>query len=353
MKRNTNSEKPIVFLSHSSKDKNRLIALKGLLEDRFRGAAQFFLSSDGESLPLGKNWVSEISDALAKAKLMFLFLSENSVNSRWVHFEAGYAYANRIDVVPVCLPGLDLDDVGAPLHLLQGFNLHSASTLSNLVEKCNKVCGLDMDKVFSISDFNSVFGPSELQAEAYFGQWTVGVSELELVGEPALPASTDFNAVGELEKVYLRHGEHPTCTRYSETNRQLESVGVFFKQSERDEPGAYRVEATFSPELLHLHAAIFDEWYRSRGHTYDLRARIWFTPDVAGIYERHKLTTKLYRSDIEVAVAGQLKLKEFTFVVSRDSGRPLLHFGYCGNLTQLPLRDVLGILFQRGVLLYQ
>src|ERR1043166_4231169 len=44
-------EKPIVFLSHSSKNKRELIALKELLDRKAVGFIKFFLSSDGESIP--------------------------------------------------------------------------------------------------------------------------------------------------------------------------------------------------------------------------------------------------------------------------------------------------------------
>lgn len=127
-------QKPIVFLSHSSRDKEQLIALKQELDRRFGNSVTFFLSSDGESIPFGANWVSEITDALAEAKLMFLFLSRNSADSKWIHFEAGHSYGNKLRVVPVCLPGLGLDEVTPPLRLLQGFNLHSAAMMGNLVE---------------------------------------------------------------------------------------------------------------------------------------------------------------------------------------------------------------------------
>src|SRR3954471_19613388 len=131
-------ENPIVFLSHSSKDKEPLMLLKDLFDKRAAGSIDFFLSSDGESIPLGQNWVVRISDALEKAKIMFLFLSKSSSDSRWVHFEAGYAFANKIRVIPVCLPDIDLNRISAPLNLLQGFNLHSHEQLGNIARTCNK-----------------------------------------------------------------------------------------------------------------------------------------------------------------------------------------------------------------------
>lgn len=55
--------KPIVFLSHSSRDDKLLGRLKELLLSYTGGAIDFFLSSDGQSIPLGRNWVHEIQQA--------------------------------------------------------------------------------------------------------------------------------------------------------------------------------------------------------------------------------------------------------------------------------------------------
>ena len=130
-------EKPIVFLSHSTKNKAELAELKSVLDKRAAGSLEFFLSSDGQSIRFGRNWVVRISDALAHSKLMFVFLSSESADSKWIHFEAGCAYANNIQVVPVCLPGMDLNRVQPPLSLLQGFNFISAESMGNLARICN------------------------------------------------------------------------------------------------------------------------------------------------------------------------------------------------------------------------
>ncbi len=72
-------EKPIVFLSHSSKNKRELTALKQLLDRKAVGFIDFFLSSDGESIPLGTNWVQRLNEALKKTKLMFVFVSRDAL----------------------------------------------------------------------------------------------------------------------------------------------------------------------------------------------------------------------------------------------------------------------------------
>src|SRR5262245_39653334 len=117
--------KPIVFLSHSSRDHRLLGRLKELLVSYTGGAIDFFLSSDGQSIPLGRNWVHEVQQALDSSQLMFVFITPRSLQSSWLYFEAGYAYSKGIKVVPVAIYGVDLAAVPPPLSLLQGFNVSS------------------------------------------------------------------------------------------------------------------------------------------------------------------------------------------------------------------------------------
>lgn len=65
--------KPTIFFSHSSSDKDVLFKLKELFCDKTAGTIEVFLSSDGQSIPLGKNWVHRVQEALDNAKLMIVF----------------------------------------------------------------------------------------------------------------------------------------------------------------------------------------------------------------------------------------------------------------------------------------
>jgi hypothetical protein len=151
-------DKPIVFLSHSSKDSEALNRLKTALEAKTHGTIDFFLSSDGESIPFGRNWVATIQQALERATLTFVFLSPQSVNSGWVHFESGFVYGKGIKVIPVAMPGLDLKQVPAPLNLLQGFNVHSHESLNNIFAVLNNEFKSTHQDFFSKESFDSIFG---------------------------------------------------------------------------------------------------------------------------------------------------------------------------------------------------
>jgi len=132
-------EKPAIFLSHSSADSTALRLLKDFLSEKTGGSVELFLSSDGQSIPLGRNWVHTIQAALEGCQLMFVFLTPASLNSAWLFFESGFAYSKKTRVVPVALFGLDLKEVAPPLNLLQGFNATSAAGLNNLLAVINDV----------------------------------------------------------------------------------------------------------------------------------------------------------------------------------------------------------------------
>jgi len=350
--RKQKSEKPIVFLSHSSKDKEQLALLKQELDGRFGNSVTFFLSSDGESIPFGANWVSEISDALANARLMFLFLSRNSVDSKWVHFEAGHSYGNNIHVVPVCLPGLDLNEITAPLGHLQGFNLHSEAAMGNLIEIINNEFELRMDKAFTLESFRRIFAPTILEAETFFGRWGEFVSFLRFQGSiEGPPASTKFEAISELETAFKETGVSVGRTDFAPHSQQLEAPGALLRYRTDyagQENSRHTIEGTFAPELLHLYVPGLDLWNRRRA-AYKVEIVIWFD-SVQVIRESPAMTAKLYQSEIHVATSGQLDFRGLKFRLPWDQSSPTLGFAYESELGALPLRELLGILFQRRVL---
>ena len=118
-------EKPIIFFSHSSRDKKYLIALKNKILHLTSNTIEIFQSSDGESIPFGNNWVHKIEYNLNTARLMFVFVSPNSLKSNWLYFESGYSYSKGIKVIPIGINGIDIGKLAPPINLLQGFNITS------------------------------------------------------------------------------------------------------------------------------------------------------------------------------------------------------------------------------------
>ena len=148
---------PIVFLSHSARDADVARRLKEVLATHTKGEIEWWLSSDGQSIRGGKNWRSEVEQALRGCKLVFILFTATASQSAWVQYEAGFADALNKDIVPIALPGFDIDRLPGPLQHKQGFNLRGASGLNNMLSLTNQV--LSRHDLLSLADdaYNEVF----------------------------------------------------------------------------------------------------------------------------------------------------------------------------------------------------
>lgn len=149
-------EKPTIFFSHSSKDRDAILPIKEKLMKITSGVIQIFMSSDGQSIPFGKNWVNKIEEGLNSAKIMFVFVTPTSIESGWIYFEAGFAYSKGIDVIPVGV-GVDIGSIKPPLSMLQGFNITSGESLNNFVTVVNKNLDYSFEPKFDEEDFIYLF----------------------------------------------------------------------------------------------------------------------------------------------------------------------------------------------------
>lgn len=156
--------KPTLFFSHSSKDKDTILLIKSKLDSATGGVMDIFMSSDGQSIPFGTNWIHRIEEGLQAAKIMFVFVTENSISSGWIYFEAGYAYSKGIQVIPVGI-GVDIGSLKAPLNLLQGYNISSEDSLNNFITIVNRTFDYHFSNVFEYTDYIEVI--KNLSTEAF------------------------------------------------------------------------------------------------------------------------------------------------------------------------------------------
>lgn len=147
--------KATLFFSHSSKDKDVILTIKNKLDKATGGVMDIFMSSDGQSIPFGTNWIHKVEEGLQAAKIMFVFVTKNSISSGWIYFEAGYAYSKGIQVIPVGI-GVDIGSLKAPLNLLQGFNVSSEDSLNNFITIINRTFEYRFDSIFEHSDYLEV-----------------------------------------------------------------------------------------------------------------------------------------------------------------------------------------------------
>lgn len=156
--------KPTLFFSHSSKDKDMVLAIKNKVMKYTSGTLEIFQSSDGESIPFGTNWIHKVEEGLKEAKVMFVFITEQSISSGWIYFEAGYAYSKGVHVIPVGI-GVSVGSLKAPLNLLQGFNITSADSLNNFLTIINREFNYSFPAQFSDDDYNEVIALSSSATE--------------------------------------------------------------------------------------------------------------------------------------------------------------------------------------------
>lgn len=147
--------KPVVFFSHTSKDKDMVLYIQKRIKEITGNAIDFFMSSDGQSIPFGANWVHKVEEGLEAAAIMFVFVTTSSVKSGWIFFEAGYAYSKNIRVIPVGI-NIDMGSLRAPLNLLQGFNISSVDSLNNFISIINKQFTCSFMESFNDDDYQQL-----------------------------------------------------------------------------------------------------------------------------------------------------------------------------------------------------
>lgn len=129
-----------------------ILTIKNKLMSATGGVLDIFMSSDGQSIPFGTNWIHKIEEGLNDARIMFVFVTENSLPSGWIYFEAGFAYNKGIKVIPVGI-GVDIGALKAPLNLLQGFNITSGDSLNNFISVVNREFSYSFAEKFTAEDY--------------------------------------------------------------------------------------------------------------------------------------------------------------------------------------------------------
>lgn len=121
--------KPIVFISHITEEKELAINLKELIEERFLGMIEVFVSSDENSISVGSKWLDNISDSLKVCVIELILCSPASVKRPWINFEAGAGWVRGIPVIPLCHSGMTPSNLPVPLNMLQAIQLNEVSGL--------------------------------------------------------------------------------------------------------------------------------------------------------------------------------------------------------------------------------
>jgi hypothetical protein len=113
-------QKPLVFISHITEEKQIAQALKQVVESTFLNMIDVFVSSDPTSVRMGRKWLEDITQGLKTCAVEIILASPESVKRPWINFEAGCGWIRDIPVIPLCHSSMVPSKLPSPLSALQG-----------------------------------------------------------------------------------------------------------------------------------------------------------------------------------------------------------------------------------------
>lgn len=279
-----------VFFCHSAKDRLHLSRLKERLTALAPQDMTIFLASDGQSIPGGENWVYSIESALDSTELMFTFISQNSIDSKWIYFESGYVHARKIKVIPVGFPNIDIGATPFPLGFLQGFNLHSFEQLNNIIIEINRLVGTAIPPGFTQSDYEYIFSGGNTN---YFGNLTKNIEVIKLITHNISPSREVFN------QILLMLSEYNVVYRTTESQITIPGLEIITRPA----AGGFQFELNIDPEGLIELIPIINRIINATSSTGwpGVHIQLFFNTEVKMMTNNHKILLKLQGLDINLS----------------------------------------------------
>lgn len=127
-----------IMISHSSKDQSRADILSNLLKKCSLNQVSPWFSSDPSQggIGAGQRWFDKIRSEIIKSKAIIVLLTENSIESSWVQFEAGFgAGVAELELIPLVMGLKDLTRVPNPISHWQVFDATNLESTTVFVRK--------------------------------------------------------------------------------------------------------------------------------------------------------------------------------------------------------------------------
>jgi hypothetical protein len=132
----------LIFISHITEETEVATALKKLIEDHFPQPLNIFVSSDGESIKMGRDWLNTVLKALRTCPVQIIICSSKSVTREWVNLEVGAALSRDIPIIPACHSGMTPSKLPIPLLLRQTARLTDIDGMKKIVGDLAEVLGV-------------------------------------------------------------------------------------------------------------------------------------------------------------------------------------------------------------------
>lgn len=144
------SEKPLVFISHDSRDAEFAEAFSKLLKSVSAGMLKSFRSSDkkgSEGIEFGDDWYKRLMVKLDSASDVVCLLTERSLDRPWILYEAGVAKGKLETPVHGVALGVPLSRVSSgPFYQFQNSDDSEDSLTKLVLQLCRRIAGLEPDE---------------------------------------------------------------------------------------------------------------------------------------------------------------------------------------------------------------
>ena len=186
-------QKPIVFISHITMEKEIAISLQELIENAYGGLVDVFVASDRKSIELGSLWLDRITNALRKSCVELIITSPESVKRPWVNFEAGAGYIREIPVIPICHSGMTFGKLPAPWNALQSVEATDVEGLQIVLNTLSEKLGSKKPPTVEFSPFIQAVKDYEATSKSY----------QEVVEGKSLPAISSLGGFADVIMAYV------------------------------------------------------------------------------------------------------------------------------------------------------
>lgn len=125
-------EKPLIFISHSSKDKDYALVLEEHIHRALENV-DTFVSSNPAAIDSGEDWVGKVLSQLDNSHLLVIVMTHNALESNWVIFELGFSW-KKLDsemIHFILYPGVEPP---SPLSMYQGKSMTEVDQLQSFFQ---------------------------------------------------------------------------------------------------------------------------------------------------------------------------------------------------------------------------
>lgn len=306
-------EKPTIFFSHSSRDKQSLGLLKELFVKKTSNSIDVFLSSDGQSIKVGTNWVHRIEEGLKRSSMMVIFITPASIKSDWIYFEAGYSYARDKQVIPIGFLGVDIGTTPPPLSLLQGFNVTSEDGLNNLIVVANKAFDLKHEPTFNAEEYKKIVAQSGIRSQDDFGEHTPTLQEIVI----KLANDSDLSVDDATARIRLVEILEEKGIDYHTRDQVVDfyGVGVSIRHQQP------RIRVRIDPLMFSEAAPTLEQWLTliTKSSMDGISMTATFE-DFVGVQDNtHKQSARIFGTGASLKRSGGFSLDHLEFRVNRSS----------------------------------